>query len=95
MEGYLQLLLPVLLRMIERRDVGLDMRHITLAVVLHLTEDTRYLLDNASRYTIQTFNFKTRTTRAKRRNKDDCARLFCSYEVRLYFVSREYFPPPT
>ncbi|CAN0071858.1 unnamed protein product, partial [Ectocarpus sp. 6 AP-2014] len=32
LEGYLQLLLPVLLRMIERRDVGLAMRHITLAV---------------------------------------------------------------
>lgn len=49
LEGYLQLLLPVLLRMIELRDVGLEVRNITLAVVLHLTSDTRYLFDNASR----------------------------------------------
>ena len=49
MEDYLELLLPVLLRMLERRDLGLSVRNVALAVVLHLTADSRCLFDSASR----------------------------------------------
>lgn len=50
LEDFLQLLLPVLLRMLERRDGGLELRNLALAVVLDLTADNRYLFDSASRY---------------------------------------------
>ncbi|CAN0484679.1 unnamed protein product, partial [Laminaria digitata] len=49
LEDYLELLLPVLLRILERRDVGLSVRNVALAVVLHLTADGRCLFDSASR----------------------------------------------
>lgn len=53
LENYLQLLLPVLLRRLERRDVGIELRRLALAVVLHLTEDNQfYLYDGASRYVL-------------------------------------------
>lgn len=51
LENYLQLLLPMLLRLLERRDVGIEVRRLALAVVLHLTkENPYYLFDGASRY---------------------------------------------
>ena len=50
LEDYLQLLLPMLLRLLERRDLGLDVRRVALAAILQLTDDSDYLLDSASRF---------------------------------------------
>lgn len=49
LEDYLQLLLPVLLRMLEKRDVKLEVRSVALRVILELTADSNYLLDSSSR----------------------------------------------